>query len=344
MKMLKWGAASLALSLIPLSAPALAQGGPTLETVKERGTLNCTGHDSSYLGFAELDDQGNWHGLDISLCRAMATAIFGDPEAARIIPVSWGERWPSLQTGEVDIVMKASGGTLSRDTEQGLQFSLAYYLGTTTIMAHADLGVSTLAEADGGTICIPAATTIERQVASYVETHDIDLEFVLIESTTELEQSYFAGRCDLYAQWGPTLAIARIAHSTVEEHVMLDDVVALEPIVAIMREGDDNWVDITNWLLSVLWTAEQEGITSENVDEFRADPPTAEISKMLGVSPGMGSVLGLEDDWGYNVIKNVGNYAEIFEQTLGGESPYNMDRGMTALWSDGGVLFPYMID
>ncbi len=344
MKAVKWGAAALALGLMHFPVSVQAQGGPTLEAVKARGTLNCTGHDSSYLGFAELDDQGNWQGLDIELCRAMATAIFGDPEAARVIPVSWGERWPSLQTGEVDIVMKASGGTLNRDTEQGLQFSMAYYLGTTTVMAHAELGVTSMAEADGGTICIPAATTIERQVASYAESNELDLEFVLIESTTELEQAYFSGRCDLYAQWGPTLAIARIAHSTVEEHVMLDDVVALEPIVAIMREGDDNWVDITNWLLSVLWTAEQEGITSENVDEIRANPPTAEISKMLGVTPGMGSVLGLEDDWGYNVIKQHGNYAEVFERTLGAGSPYNMDRGMTALWNAGGVLYPYMID
>lgn len=344
MNMKNWGAAALMAALVPLASPAAAAGGPTLEAVKARGALNCTGHDGSYLGFAELDNQGNWKGLDIELCRAMATAVFGDPSRLRIIPVSWAQRWPALQSGEIDIVIKASGGTLSRDTELGLQFSLPYYLGTTSVMAHSELGLASLADADGGTICIPAGTTIERQVASYAGRHGIELETVIIENTEELEQAYFSGRCDTYAQWGPTLAIARSAKSSVEAHDILPDVLALEPIVKIMRQGDDNWVDIANWTLSVLWTAEQEGVTSENVDEMRANPPTPEVAKMLGATPGFGSVLGLEDDWGYNVIKHVGNYAEIFERNLGKGSPYQMDRELTALWSDGGVLYPLLID
>ena len=342
MKTLKYG---LGAALIALSGGmAHANAGPTLKTVQDRGELLCTGHDGSYLGFAEVDSRGEWKGIDIELCRAVATAIFGDPAKLTILPISWAQRWPALQSGEVDLVIKASGATLSRDTELGLQFSLSYYLGTTKVMAHRELGLETLADADGGTVCIPAGTTIQQQMSSYAAKLGITLEHVLIEKTEELEQAYFSGRCDLYAQWGPVVAIARAAKGSVDEHDILPDVLALEPEVIVMRPGDDNWIDVANWTLSALWFAEQEGITSENVDEIRDNPATPEIAKFLGVNPGMGPGLGLPDDWAYNVIKHVGNYAEIFDRSLGEGSPYKMDREMTALWSDGGVLYPYLID
>ena len=242
------------------------------------------------------------------------------------------------------MAIKASGATLSRDAELGLQFSLSYYLGTTKIMAHKELGLTSLKDADGGTVCIPAGTTIQQQIASYGSTLGITLEPVLIEKTEELEQAYFSGRCDLYTQWGPVLAIARAAKGNVDDHVILPDVLAVEPEVIVMRPGDDNWVDIANWTLSALLFAEQEGITSENIDEIKAAPPSPVVAKFLGVSPGMGTPLGLSDDWAYNLIKQMGNYAEIFERNLGAGSPYKMDREMTALWRDGGVLYPYVID
>lgn len=333
-----------AAALTLAGSAAFAANGDTLTTVKERGNLLCTGHDGSYLGFAEVDDKGEWQGIDIELCRAVATAIFGDPTKLTIIPISWAQRWPALQSGEVDLVIKASGATLSRDTELGMQFSLSYYLGTTKIMAHKELGLTSLAVADGGTVCIPAGTTQQQQIASYAAKLGITLEPVLIERTEELEQAYFSGRCDLYTQWGPTLAIARAAKGNPDEHVILSDVLAVEPEVIVMRPGDDNWVDIANWTLSALWFAEQEGITAANVEEIKANPPSPDVAKFLGVSPGMRTPLGLSDDWAYNVIKNVGNYAEIFDRTLGAGSPYKMDREMTALWNAGGVLYPYVID
>lgn len=325
------------------AAAAHAASGDTLKTVKQRGALNCTGHNGSYLGFAEVDDKGNWKGLDIELCRAVATAIFGDPQALKIIPISWAQRWPALQSGDIDIVIKASGATLSR-TELGLQFSNSYYLGTTKVMAHKNLNLKSLKDANGGTVCVPAGTTIENQVASYAKRLGIKLEVVAIEKTEELESAYFSGRCDTYAQWGPVLAIARSASKAPADHVLLPDVLAVEPEVMIMRQGDDNWVNIANWVLSVLVNAEQAGITSANIDQMKDKPQTAEIEKMLGKKPGMGKPLGLSDDWAYNVIKKVGNYSEIFERSLGQKSPYKMPRDLTALWSDGGVLFPYVID
>ncbi|UFM67127.1 amino acid ABC transporter substrate-binding protein (plasmid) [Paracoccus sp. MA] len=335
----------IAAGILTLSAAgAFAGNGDTLKTVKQRGELLCPGHNGSYLGFAETDDRGNWKGIDIELCRAIGTAILGDPSKVRIIPLSWEQRWPSLQSGDVDIMIKASGGTLSRDTDLNMQFSNSYYLGTTRVLAHKELELESLKDAEGGTICVMAGTSQEKQLTSYLQQIGIEMEVVAIERTSELEGAYFSGRCDTYIQWGPVLAVSRAASNDPEAHVMLPDIVALEPSVMLMRQGDDNWVDIANWTLSALLFAEQEGITSENIDEMKANPPTVEVGKFLGATPGMGAGLGLSDDWAYNVIKKVGNYSEIFERSLGQESPYKMDRELTALWKDGGVLFPYIID
>lgn len=331
-----------ALALMPMGAHA--ESGDTLKAVQARGTLNCPGDIGSYLGFAEVDDKGVWKGIDIELCRAMTTAIFGDPAKANIIPIDWAQRWPSLQSGDIDIVIKASGGTLSRDTDLGLQFSNSYYLGTTKVLAHKELNLASLKDAEGGSICVPASTSTERQVSSYLAAKGITMEIVAIEKNEEVEAAYFSGRCDTYAQWGPVLAIAASQSETPDAHVLLPDVLAVEPEVMIMRQGDDNWVDIANWTLSVLLFAEQEGITSGNVDEIKANPPTPEIGKLLGVNPGMGKAMGLSDDWAYNVIKNVGNYSEIFERSLGQQAPYKMPRDLTALWNAGGVLYPFVID
>lgn len=344
MTLRSFGAAALALGLLPLAAPAEAAAGKTLQAVQARGTLQCTGHDGSYLGFAEVDDKGNWKGMDIDLCRAVAAATLGDPSKLKIVPISWAQRWPSLQSGEVDIVIKASGGTLSRNTELGLQFSTSYYLGTTKVMAHKELNLKSLKDANGGTICIPAGTSQEQQVAAYTAKLGIKLEPVLIEKTEELEQAYFSGRCDLYAQWGPTLAIARMAKGKVDDHVILPDVLASEPEVMIVRPGDDNWVDVANWTLSALLFAEQEGITSKNVDEIKAKPTSPQVAKFLGVTPGVGKGLGLSDDWGYDIIKKVGNYGEIFDRDLGKDSPYKMERELTNLWSKGGTMYPLVFD
>ena len=331
-----------AMALTPIAA--LADNGDTLKTVQARGTLNCPGDIGSYLGFAEVDDKGVWKGIDIELCRAMTAAIFGDPAKANIIPIDWAQRWPSLQSGDIDIVIKASGGTLSRDGELGLQFSNSYYLGTTKVMAHAELGLTSLKDAAGGSVCVPASTSTERQVASYLAAKGIEMEIVAIEKNEEVEAAYFSGRCDTFAAWGPVLAIAASQSDNPDGHTLLPDVLALEPEVMITRQGDDNWVDIANWTLSALLFAEQEGITSANIDEVKSNPPTAEIGKFLGATPGVGTGLGLSDDWAYNVIKQVGNYSEIFERSLGQGSPYKMPREMTALWKDGGVLFPLVFD
>lgn len=343
--MTAWMKGAFAAGAVALSAfAAHADTGDTLKAVQARGVVNCPGSIGNYPGFAEVDDKGAWKGLDIELCRGIATAIFGDPAKIKVVPIDWAQRWPSLQAGDIDIVIKASGGTLSRDGELGLQFSNSYYLGTTKVMAHKELNLKTLKDANGGSICVPAGTSTEQQVTSYLQQIGIKMEVVAIDKTEEIEKAFFSGRCDTYAQWGPVLAIAASQQKDPSAYVLLPDVLAVEPEVMIVKQGDDNWLDIANWTLSVMLFAEQAGITSENIDQMKANPPSPEVAKLTGAAPGMGKGLGLPDDWAYNVIKKVGNYSEVFEKSLGKGSPYKMPRDLTSLWNAGGVLYPLVID
>ncbi|MBV2143411.1 amino acid ABC transporter substrate-binding protein [Falsochrobactrum sp. TDYN1] len=332
----------LAAALLPQNA--VAANGDTLKTVQDRGQLVCTGHNGSFEGFAEVDDKGNWKGFDIDYCRAIAAAIFGDANKVNFLPVSWAQRFPSLQSGELDVVIKATGWTMSRDTELGLQFSVPYFLGLTQVMVPKSLGVEDVKGLDGGTACVEAGTSTERQAANYFKRIGVDLKLITFEKTTEARSAYFGGRCDSFVQWGPNLATARLSAPNPDEHMILPDNLALEAEAAVVRQGDDPWLDIVNWTFFTTWIAEEYGITSENVDEMKANPPDETVAKLLGVTPGFGSRLGLSDDAGYNIIKLVGNSEEIYERSLGEGSPYKLPRGLNNLWNNGGVLYPAGLD
>ncbi|MDD9739369.1 transporter substrate-binding domain-containing protein [Marinovum sp. SP66] len=337
MKFLLTAAAALGL----MAGAASAQS--RLETVQERGKLLCSGHNGSYLGFAEVDDQGNWEGLDIDLCRGLAASLFGKAEGhLDIVPISWAQRWPALQSGDIDVIIKLSGWSQSRDTELNLAFSNPYFVAGFHVMTNADLGVESVAGLDGGSICVSAGTTTERFLAAYVEKLGIDVEIIVFESGDEVRTAYFNGRCDGLTLLAPPLAAARATSENPEAHVILPDVIALEPEGIIVPEGDPKWLDVMNWMLSSLWFAELNGITSENVDEIKANPPSAQIGKFLGVTPGYGSRLGLSDDWAYNLITEVGNYAEIYDRNIG--VPYALPRAKNNLYINGGLFYPLMVD
>lgn len=328
-----------------LAAPAYADFGSTLAGVKEAGALKCTSHNGSYLGFAEVDDNGEWRGLDIDLCRGLATAIFGDDEGhLELIPLSWAQRFPSIQAGEVDIIIKATGWTMGRDTEIGLQYSVPYFIGTNNVMVHKGLGIDSAAQLDGGSVCIPAGTTLERHWASFAAKEGIEVEVLAFEKTEELRAAYYSQRCDGFVQGGPTLAIARSAADDPSAHVIMPENLTLEPLAMAMRQGDDQWVDLANWLIFTLIYAEQEGVTMANVADMKANPPSAEIGKMLGATPGYGERFGLSDDWAFNVISKIGNYEEIWDRNLGEDTAYKLPRGINALWNEGGALYPMLID
>ncbi|MEM8871568.1 MAG: transporter substrate-binding domain-containing protein, partial [Pseudomonadota bacterium] len=200
------GIAAAAVAMLPTGT--LAES-PTVKQIVERGTLLCSGHNGSYFGFVEVNDKNEWKGLDIDLCRALTTAILGDPDANQIVPLSWAQRFPALQSGDVDVIIKATGWTMGRDTELGLQFSLPYFFGGTQFMAHGELGITEAKDLDGGTICVEAGTTIERISANYLSTIDVEHTMVSYESAAELRAAYVANRCDAFAGWGPNLAVLR---------------------------------------------------------------------------------------------------------------------------------------
>jgi general L-amino acid transport system substrate-binding protein len=328
-----------------LPGQVMAEAGPTLKMVQGRGTLLCTGHNGSFKGFAEVDDKGNWHGLDIDLCRALAAATLGSAEAVQFVPISWAQRFPAIQSGDVDVIIKATGWTFGRDTDIGLQFSRPYFIGGTQLVVRKELEATSAADLDGGTVCVEGGTSTERSVVNYMKAKGIEVDTVPFEKSEETLAAYFSKRCDAYAGWGPNLAVVRNdAPDGADRHMILPDVLEMEPTAAAMRQGDDNWVDVVNWTISSLVMAEENGITQANVDEIKANPSTPAIAKLLGVTPGMGAQLGLSDDWVYTMIKEVGNYDEIFERSLGKNSPYMLERGLNALWSNSGLFYPLVLD
>ncbi len=340
------GAAALAASLaLPMGATAqAADPGETVKAIMDRDSLLCTGHNGSYLGFAEVDDQGEWSGFDIEMCKALATAILGSPDKLQIIPVSWAQRFPALQSGDIDVIIKVTGWTMSRDTELGLQYSRPYFIGPTNILVRSDLGAATPEDLAGGVFCINAGTSIERIVADYMGARGIEYEPLNFEKPEELRSALYGGRCDALAGFGPFLAATRFNAPNPDDFEIMDAVLALEPEGIAAREGDDGFIDVINWMTSALLMAEEAGITQANVDDVRADPPSASIERLLGVSPGVGERLGLPDDWAYNMIKAVGNYGEIYDRTVGEGSVYKLPRGKNKLWSDGGLLYPLVLD
>ncbi|MBB3610869.1 transporter substrate-binding domain-containing protein [Rhizobium sp. BK602] len=337
---------ALASMALLAAAPAHAEYGDTLKKVKARGSLSCTGHNGSYMGMAEVDDKGNWKGFDIDMCRAISTAIFGNWQGhLDIKPTSWAQRWPSLQSGEIDMVIKSSGWTFSRDTEIHGQFAMPYMMASIHYMVRKDSGIKTAKELDGGTLCLPTGTTMERYVVDHEAANGYKIKVIPFEKTEESNAAFLAGRCDAMMEWDLQLGVVRATEAkNADDYVILPDVLSAEPVGIVMRQGDDNWVDIANWVETALLLAEQNGVTSANVDKMKAAPPSPAIAKLLGAAPGMGAPLGLDDNWAYNVIKTVGNSSEMWDRNIGKDSPYKVARGVNALVRDGGILYPLVLD
>ncbi|MGR9459381.1 transporter substrate-binding domain-containing protein (plasmid) [Rhizobium leguminosarum] len=337
--------AAIAATASLVSLPAAAGPSPKLETVKARGNLKCTGHNGSFLGFAEVDDKGQWKGLDIEICHALAAAIFGKSEGhLEILPIDWAQRWPALQSGDIDVVIKVSGWSQSRDTDLNLSFTLPYFVGTFSVMAHKETGAKSLKDLEGGVVCAQAGSSNERMLASAIKKFKVEAQVITFGKTEELRAAYYDGRCDAILEWTPSLGIWRSEGPNPQDQIFLSDMLSMEAESIVVTEADPKWLDIQNWMISSLLFAEEQGITKANVDEFKANPNSPEVEKFLGVTPGYGTRLGLSDDWAYNMIKEVGNYAEIYDRTLGKDSPYKVERGKNALYRDGGVLYPLSID
>jgi general L-amino acid transport system substrate-binding protein len=351
-KTFRWALTLMAITTMLFgSMPAHAQQAKnTLDTVIARGSLRCSAHNGSFPGFFEIDPKGNWKGLDISMCRAVATAILGSPDKVTFVPLSWAQRFTGLKSGDIDVLFKATGWTLSRDTEQDINFSLPYFFGGFQFMVPASSKVTSAKQLSGATVCTSAGTSIEPVLATFMASIDTKFQIVTFEKDDEETDSYIKGRCDALAGWGPSLAVARATKlKSAPNQTILPITLTMEPEAAAVRQNDKRFLDVVNWTIAAMIHAEEVGLTSANVDSIRAklkqspsaDPATA---KFLGVTKGYGHELGLRDDFAYQVIKQVGNYGDVYDQTLGKDSAYKLPRGYNRLWKDGGMIYAPIFD
>jgi general L-amino acid transport system substrate-binding protein len=311
----------------------------TLDDVQSRGTLNC-GVSTGLAGFSNPDSEGEWTGLDVDVCKAIAAAILGDADAVSYTPLTAQQRFTVLQSGEVDLLSRNTTWTLTRDTSLGLNFAGVTFYDGQGFMVPRALGVTSASELDGASVCVQPGTTTELNLADYFRANGMNFEPVVIEQLEEVNAAYFAGRCDVYTTDASGLASIR---STVApdpaEHVILQDIISKEPLGPAVRQGDDEFFNVVKWVVYALVEAEELGVTSENVDELRETSDNPAIRRLLGTTPGMGENLGLSEDWAYEAIKQVGNYGEIFERNVGVDTPLGLDRGVNDLWTRGGLMY-----
>ncbi|MFY0666041.1 MAG: amino acid ABC transporter substrate-binding protein [Natronospirillum sp.] len=316
-----------------LSMGAQAQ---TLEQVKNRGSLNC-GVSTGLPGFSSTDSAGNWQGLDADGCRAIAAAVLGDANAVSFVPLTAVERFTALQSGEIDVLVRNTTWTLTRDASLGLNFTGVNYYDGQGFLVSSDLGVSSALELDGAAVCIQSGTTTELNLADYFRFNGMSYEPVLYDTSEQTISGFEAGRCDVLTTDQSGLYGLRLQLSNPSGAIVLPEVISKEPLGPVVRQGDDNWFNVVKWVHFAQLNAEEMGITMANVDEMRSSS-NPEVVRLLN-SNEMGSFLNLDATWAYNIVKQVGNYGEMFERTVGTGSPLQIERGINALWTDGGLQY-----
>ncbi len=314
-----------------------AASAATLDDVKAKGFVQC-GVTTGLPGFAQPDDAGNWSGLDVDYCRAIASAIFNDPQAAKFTPLSAKERFTALQSGEIDVLTRNTTWTMERDTSLGLTFAGVNYYDGQGFMVREDLGVTSALELQDAAICVQTGTTTELNMADYFRTNNVTYNPVVFEALTETNQAYDAGRCDALTTDASGLAGTRLDLANPEEHIILPEVISKEPLGPVVRQGDDQWFNVVKWTHFALLNAEELGVTQANVEEMKSSE-SPDIKRMLGVEGTFGEGIGLSNDWVVNIIKGVGNYGEIFERNVGVNTPLKIERGLNALWNAGGIQY-----
>jgi general L-amino acid transport system substrate-binding protein len=332
--------AAIALAATTLASNA-ALAGRDLDAIRARGSLIC-GVGLGTAGFMLADSQGKWKGLSVDVCRATAAAIFGDSEKVKYSPLTSQQRFTAVQSGEVDMVMGNATYTLTRDTALGLDFTGVFYYDGQSFLVPKKLGVKSAKELGGATVCVAPGTTTELNLADYFRANKMTFKPVVIEKVDEIRSAFFAGRCDVYTTDASSLAATRAANvpppRTFDDFVILPEIISKEPLGPVVRHGDNQFADIVRWALFAMVEAEEYGITSQNVDEMLKSENPA-IKRILGVTPGMGKALGVDEKWVYNIIKQVGNYGESFDRNVGMGSPLKIERGLNNLWTKGGLQY-----
>jgi general L-amino acid transport system substrate-binding protein len=309
----------------------------TLKAVKDRGLLSC-GVSQGLPGFSSPDDKGNWTGLDVDVCRAIAAAVLNDPTKIKFVPLSAKDRFTALQSGEIDVLSRNTTWTLSRDTSLGANFTGVTYYDGQGFMVKKSLKVNSALELNSASVCVQTGTTTEQNLADYFKGNNMKYEVIAFGTNDEAVKAYESGRCDVFTTDVSGLYADRLKLANVADHVVLPEVISKEPLGPMVRHGDDQWFDIVKWTLFAMITAEELGITQKNVDEM-AKSAKPEMKRVFGTDGNLGEQLGLTKDWVSRIVKAVGNYGESFDRNVGAGSKLGIARGINALWNKGGIQY-----
>jgi general L-amino acid transport system substrate-binding protein len=325
-------AAALAL------APAAARAGKTLDAVRQRGEVVC-GVNTSAPGFSGTNSQGKWVGLDVDLCRAVAAAVLGDAGKVRSVPLNSQQRFAALQSGEIDLLSRNTTWSLTRDASLGIVFTGINYYDGQGFMVPKKLKVDSVKRLGGAQICVQAGTTSEKNVAEYFAANGIKYKSVVFDTAEAIQSAFFAGRCQAYTTDMSDLAGARTHASSPNDYVVLPEVISKEPLGPAVRRGDDEWFQIVRWTLFAMIEAEELGVTQANVDQLRTTSKAPDVQRMAGVGEDTGKLLGLDKEWSYRIVKQVGTYGDSFERNMGPNTPMGLPRGVNKLWTQGGLMY-----
>jgi general L-amino acid transport system substrate-binding protein len=325
------------LGLAASAAQAQTAASPTLDAIKAKGFVQC-GVTGGVPGFSAPDANNVWTGIEVDYCRALAAAIFNDPTAVRFTSLTSQERFTALSSGEIDVLSRTTTWTMSRDTQLGISFiGTMFYDGQGFMVRKAD-GITSATELSGAAICIESGTTTELNAADYFAANNMDFNTVVFVDQDEVVKAYEDGRCDVYTTDSSALAAERSKFAVPEDHVILPEIISKEPLGPVVRAGDTGFFNIARWTYFALLEAEELGVTQANVDEMLGSDNPA-IKRLLGVEGEFGAPMGLTNDWAYRIIKHIGNYGESYERNVGPNTPIGLERGLNALWKDGGIQY-----
>lgn len=310
----------------------------TLQDVQAAGVLKC-GIGTGSAGFGAPDADGYWEGIDVAVCRAVAAAVLNDKDAVEFVPLTSKVRFSALASGEIDMLSRTTTWTFSRDVDLGFTFLGVNYYDGQGFMVPNDLGVASTLELDGATVCITTGTTTELNLADYFRINGMTFEPVPIDTQAEAIAQYLSGACDVFTTDASALASSRSTFEHPEDHMILPEIISKEPLGPVVRQGDEQWGDVVRWTLNALIAAEELGVTRDNLDELLAGSNNPEINRMLGTDGTLGEMLGLEAGWAAQAIAAGGNYGEIFEDTIGENTPIGLARGLNAQWTQGGLMY-----
>jgi general L-amino acid transport system substrate-binding protein len=332
-------ALAAAMAGAALLAAAPVHAGKTLDAIKARGQLVC-GVNTGLAGFSQADAQGNWSGLDVDVCKAIAAAVLNDPNKVKYVPLTAQQRFTALQSGEIDILSRNTTWTLSRDASLGLHFLPVTYYDGQGFMVPTKLKVKSAKQLKGATVCVQSGTTTEKNLTDFSRANKLDLKPVVFEKQEAATGAYFSGRCAVFTTDASGLASIRNKDAKdPKEHLILPELISKEPLAPSVRRGDDEWFAIAKWVVYGLIEAEEYGITRANVDKMTAESQDPVVMRITGKSEDTGKLLGLDRDWMVRAIKAVGNYGEMFDRNVGEKTPLNLPRGTNNLWNKGGLQY-----